>query len=163
MIGLSLVVTGIAMASVQAGLTGRIVKRVGEVPAAMTGLMIAAAACFAYAFAPYGWMVFVITTVGALQSIAYPALNALMTRQIPADAQGELQGGIASLASLANIVGPLVMTQTLAYFTAPGAPVYFPGAAFVLAALLQLAGFALLVWKRPASHATEREAVVERA
>jgi DHA1 family tetracycline resistance protein-like MFS transporter len=140
MIGVSLVATGVAMAVVQGGLTGRIVASVGETRAAFVGLSVAAAGCMAYALTPQAWTVFLITVLGALQAIAYPSLNALMTRQIPPDAQGELQGGVASLSSLANIVGPLMMTQTLAYFTAPGAPVRFPGAAFVLAASLDAFG-----------------------
>jgi DHA1 family tetracycline resistance protein-like MFS transporter len=68
-----------------------------------------------------------------------------LTRQAPGDAQGELQGAIASLSSLASIIGPLVMTQVLAFFTRPDASVPFAGAAFVLAALLNLAGVAGLL------------------
>jgi MFS transporter, DHA1 family, tetracycline resistance protein len=145
MIGLSLVATGVSMALVQAVLTGRASRRFGEVRVAMAGLGIAVVAALAYAFVPQGWMVFVITAFGSLQAVAYPALNALMTRQTPSDAQGELQGGIASLSSLANIVGPLVMTQALAFFAAPGAPIYFPGAAFILAAALNLLGLLVLL------------------
>ncbi|HEY4369829.1 MAG TPA: TCR/Tet family MFS transporter [Steroidobacteraceae bacterium] len=145
MIGLSLVATGAAMALVQMGLTGKVAKRLGEARAAMAGLTVAALACLAYAFAPYPWMVFVITAIGALQAIAYPALNALMSREIPPNAQGELQGAIASLSSIANITGPLVMTQAFAFFTAPAAPVHFPGAAFVLAAVLNATGIAMLL------------------
>ncbi len=52
--------------------------------------------------------------------------------------QGELQGGVASLYSLASIAGPLLMTQTLARFTGKGSAIYFPGAAFVVAGFLAL-------------------------
>jgi DHA1 family tetracycline resistance protein-like MFS transporter len=37
------------------------------------------------------------------------------------------------------------MTQIFAYFTAPAAPVYFPGAAFIAAALLVLTGIVVLM------------------
>lgn len=154
MIGLSLAVTGLAMAVVQGGLTGKIVRRTGETNAALLGAFMATAAALAYAFATHPWMVFVVMVIGALQAVAFPALNALMTQQIPADAQGELQGGIASLMSLASVAGPLVMTQTLAYFTAPEAPIHFPGAAFVLAAILNVVGlWVLLTTHRPPSAA----------
>jgi DHA1 family tetracycline resistance protein-like MFS transporter len=93
-------------------------------------------------------MVFVLTFLGAVQAITYPALNALMSQRVAANAQGELQGGVASLGSIANIVGPLVMTQAMAYFTASGAPAYFPGAAFVLAAAINVIGVALLLSSR---------------
>ena len=105
---------------------------------------MAVGALVAYAFITQPWMVFVLTFIGALQAITYPALNALMSKHVPANAQGELQGGVASLSSIANIVGPLVMTQTMAFYTAATAPVYFPGAAFILAASVNALGFMLL-------------------
>jgi DHA1 family tetracycline resistance protein-like MFS transporter len=148
LIGLSLVATGIAMAGAQAFLTGRLSKRIGEFGAATLGLFAAAAIALAYAFATETWMVFVLTFLGAIQAVTYPALNALMSQRVPANAQGELQGGVASLGSTANVIGPLVMTQTMAYFTAPTAPVYFPGAAFVLAAAVNLLGVGLLLAAR---------------
>ena len=152
MIGASLMVTGIAMALAQAFVTGRLVKRIGEVKAAMLGLSVGIAVAVAYALITEGWLVFPLTVIGAIQAIAYPALNALMSRNVPANAQGELQGGVASLTSLANVAGPLLMTQTLAYFTSPLAPVYFPGAAFILAALVNVAALTLLMTRRHAEH-----------
>jgi DHA1 family tetracycline resistance protein-like MFS transporter len=149
MIGASLAVTGLGMGVVQAGLTGRIVHAIGEVRAALMGLSIGAAGCLVYALIPSGWMVFPVAIVGALQAVAYPSLNALMTRQVPANAQGELQGAMSSLTSLTSIVGPLLMTQTLAKFAAPDATVHFPGAAFVLAALLNLGAVAVLLTQLP--------------
>lgn len=145
MIGLSLVATGVAMAGAQAFLTGRLSKQFGETGAAVFGLVVAAAMALAYAFITHAWMVFVLTFIGAVQAITYPALNALMSQRVPSNAQGELQGGVASLASVANIVGPLVMTQALAFFTAANAPVHFPGAAFILAAAINVAGMMLLL------------------
>jgi DHA1 family tetracycline resistance protein-like MFS transporter len=144
MIGMSLVATGIAMAGAQAFLTGRLSKRLGELNAALLGLCVAVVMSILYAFIAQPWMVFVLAFVGALQAITYPALNALMSKQVPANAQGELQGGIASLSSIANIVGPLIMTQTMAFYTAASAPIYFPGAAFILAASINALGFMLL-------------------
>jgi DHA1 family tetracycline resistance protein-like MFS transporter len=146
MIGLSLVATGVTMATVQALLVGPAVKRFGESRTAMTGLSIAAMATCGYAFVPDSWMVFVIIGLGALQALSYPALNALMTHSVPSNAQGELQGAVSSLSSLANITGPLVMTQAFAYFTAPAAPIHFPGAAFLVAALLNVIGLVVLGW-----------------
>ena len=148
MIGLSLVATGIAMAGAQAFVTGRLSKRIGEQGAAIFGLAAAAIIALAYAFITEAWMVFALTFLGAVQAITYPALNALMSQHVPANAQGELQGGVASLGSIANIVGPLVMTQAMAYFTAASAPVYFPGAAFVLAAAINFSGLVLLLVAR---------------
>ncbi len=75
-------------------------------------------------------------TFASLMGLAYPSMNGLMSRQIPATAQGELQGGVASIYSLTAILGPLVATQLFGYFTSAAAPVYFPGAPFVCSAVL---------------------------
>lgn len=151
MIGLSLVVTGVVMGTVQAGLIGRVVGRIGEARAALLGLTMSALGCLANAFAWQEWMLFVIPFLCGLQAVALPSLNALLTHRAPADAQGELQGAIGSLASMGSIIGPLVMTQVLAFFTSPAAPVQFPGAALVLAAALNLAGVAVLLMLRSAA------------
>lgn len=145
MIGLSLVATGIAMSGAQAFITGRLAKRVGEHNAAVLGFATATAMAIAYAFVTHAWLVFVYTFVGALQAIAYPALNALLSQRVPANAQGELQGAMASLGSIANVVGPFLMTQTMALFTATAASVYFPGAAFILAAAINTVALVLLL------------------
>jgi len=68
---------------------------------------------------------------------------------VRADQQGELQGAVASLTSLSSIVGPALMTQALALFASPLAPVYFPGAPFIVAAVLTLAGFVFLLVRVP--------------
>jgi DHA1 family tetracycline resistance protein-like MFS transporter len=154
MIGLTLVATGAAMALVQAFFTGRIAKRIGESAAAMLGLAFAATVNVIYGLLTQQSLVFVFAFAGALQAIAFPALNALMTRQVPPDSQGELQGGVASISSIANVLGPFVMTQTFAAFTEANAPIYFPGAAFLLASVLNLLGITVLLWRRARQPAT---------
>jgi DHA1 family tetracycline resistance protein-like MFS transporter len=72
-----------------------------------------------------------------------PNSNALMSRRIPRDAQGELQGAVASLFSLAAIVGPVLMTQLFGRFSAADSRPYVPGAAFFFAGLLAIACFAV--------------------
>jgi DHA1 family tetracycline resistance protein-like MFS transporter len=82
-----------------------------------------------------------------------------MSRRASPEQQGELQGAIASLGSIAAIVGPAIMTGAYAHFSAKGAQIHFPGASFLLAGLLDLTGLALLVWLargRPAAVAPAR-------
>ena len=83
-------------------------------------------------------------------SLAWPSINALMSQQLGPERQGELQGGLASVLGLSSIVGPFVLTETLASFSAPDAPVRFPGAAFLLAALLSFVCLCLLLAQRRA-------------
>jgi len=88
-------------------------------------------------------MVFVISTFWLLAGLTWPSLNSQLSQQIPPNAQGELQGGVASLASLAAIVAPPVMTQLLANFSSPPG-FYFPGVSFVVSAALVMLSLFLL-------------------
>ena len=150
-IGASLAFVGVLMAFTQAVLTGRIVKHLGEQRAVIIGLASGAASMLLVAFSDVGWFAYVAITAGMLQFIAYPSMNAIMSKQVPPDSQGELQGGVSSLMSLTTIVGPLLMTQILGRFSGAGAPIYFPGAAFLLAAALAI--FALLIVLRAGAKA----------
>jgi DHA1 family tetracycline resistance protein-like MFS transporter len=135
-IGASLAFVGVLMAFTQGYLTGKIVPRIGEHRAILLGVGSGVLSMVMLAFATQSWFAYVAMGAGLLQGLAYPSMNAIMSKQVPANEQGELQGGVASMMSLTTILGPLIMTQTLGRFSAPGAPIYFPGAAFVLASLL---------------------------
>ena len=97
---------------------------------------IIALTAFAFAFTP--WLVYHDhPDVSAFGGVANPAVSTITSNLTPPDdSQGELHGAVASLNALAIIISPLLMTQTLHLFSAPGAPVHFPGAAFLLAASL---------------------------
>ncbi len=137
-IGYSLMAVGISAAIVEGGLIRLILPRIGERRAVVMGVSITAVTYLAYAFVSMEWMIYFIIAFGALAGILRPALQGIMTRTIPDDAQGELQGAIASMMSLAMIFGPLIMTSVFSAFTVESAPVYFPGAAFLLGFLLVL-------------------------
>jgi DHA1 family tetracycline resistance protein-like MFS transporter len=134
MVSVGLVVVGIGQAVVQGLLVGPAIKRFGPTRTAVFGFIICAMTFAAYSLAPYGWMLFVISPFGALGSVLGPSMNQIMSARTPRNAQGELQGAIASVQSLSNMFAPLIMTQTFHYFTSPGAAAFFPGAAFALAA-----------------------------
>lgn len=68
-----------------------------------------------------------------------------MSQQIPPNAQGQLQGALASLSSVAAVLGPPLMTQLFGKFSEPAATVHFPGAPFLAAALLALTSAIILL------------------
>jgi DHA1 family tetracycline resistance protein-like MFS transporter len=138
MIGISLGVVGLVFAIVQGGLIRIIIPKLGQQRSVYVGLGLYALGLLLYAFATQGWMMFAITVVYCLGGIAGPALQGIMSSIIPPNEQGELQGGFTSLMSLASIVGPLMMNSLFAFFTKPDAPVYFPGAAMLLGAILTI-------------------------
>ena len=139
-VGGSLAFVGIIMAVSTGGLTRVLVPRLGERRAALAGFLSGAFAYLGYALATQGWMMYVSMLTWLFAGLVHPSMIAIMSRQIPANAQGELQGGIASLFSISSIAGPPLMTQLFGYFSSGQAPVYFPGAAFLCAALLAAGG-----------------------
>jgi DHA1 family tetracycline resistance protein-like MFS transporter len=143
-IGSTLVMSGVSSAIVQGTVIGRVVRRFGESACALFGLAWGALIFVCYAFAPNSWMLYPLLALSGFQGLATPSLSALMSRELGPDRQGELQGGLASTIGLSTIVGPFALTQTLAYFTGAHAIVHFPGAAFVLAAMLACVGFVLV-------------------
>ncbi len=74
--------------------------------------------------------------ISALGIITSPALQGLMSKSAADDQQGELQGAITSVRSLAVILSPLLMTRVFAASTAPASPVLLPGAPFLVSAVL---------------------------
>jgi DHA1 family tetracycline resistance protein-like MFS transporter len=142
-VGASLAFVGAVMAASQATLPRLLVPRLGEARCASLGLISAGLGFVGYAFATRGWLMFPLMTTWFFGAVVMPATNALMSHKIPPTAQGELQGGVASLYSLSSIVGPPLMTQLFGYFTSGAASVVFPGAAFICAAALTGASFVL--------------------
>ena len=80
-----------------------------------------------------------------LGGLATPAIQGIISNSVPDSEQGEIQGTIASLMSLSGIIGPLLMTATFSYFSSEQAPIYFPGAAFALSALICIIGGSLII------------------
>ncbi len=140
-IGLSLMAVGLSAAIVEGGLTRIVIPALGETRAAILGVTVGVLAYVGYGFATQGWMIYALIAFGAFGGFATPALQSIMSKSAPANAQGALQGAVGSLNGVAMIIGPVLMTQTFAAFSADGAALYFPGAPFLLAALLAALAF----------------------
>jgi DHA1 family tetracycline resistance protein-like MFS transporter len=138
LIGISLGVVGLVFAIVQGGLIRIIIPKLGQQRSVYFGLALYALGFLLYAIATQGWMMYAVTIVYCLGGIAGPALQGIMSGVVPPNEQGELQGGFTSLMSLASIVGPLLMNGIFAFFVSEKSPVYFPGAAMLLGAVLTL-------------------------
>jgi DHA1 family tetracycline resistance protein-like MFS transporter len=143
MIGVSLAVAGTVMALSQAVLVRPLVKRLGERRAALLGITIAIIGYLGFATATKGWMIFAWQTTWLFAAIVMPTTQGLLSHRVEHDAQGELQGAVASLFSLSSIVGPPLLSHLFSYFTGPSAPIQVPGAAFFASAVLALAALAI--------------------
>jgi DHA1 family tetracycline resistance protein-like MFS transporter len=138
MVGYSLAFVGFMIALVQGGLIRLVIPKIGQEKSLYTGLLLYSIGMLLFAFATEGWMMFAFCTVYCLGGIAGPALQGIISSHVPPNEQGELQGALTSLISATSIVGPLLMTNLFSYFTRPTAPVYFPGAPFLMGAVLFL-------------------------
>jgi len=138
MIGISLAVVGVLVSLVQ-GLLVRVVNpKIGNEKSVYVGLGLYTIGLVLFGLASQSWMMFAFLIPYCLGGISGPGLQAIISGTVPANEQGELQGSLTSIISITSIVGPLVMSNLFAFFTGPIAPFYFPGAPFMLAAVLML-------------------------
>lgn len=136
LIGMSLAVAGLVMSGAQAGVLPLLVRRIGERRTALVAITGGTIGFVGYATATMGWMMFAWLGTQLFAALVWPVTNALMSRRVAPDAQGELQGAVASLYSLTSILGPPLMTQLFGHFADPRASLHVPGAAFLAAAAL---------------------------
>ncbi len=134
--GLSLALVGLMAAIVQGGLTRIIIPRIGERNGAVGGLFIMAVAMMGYGLAPEGWMVYIIVVFGSLSGIAVPAIQGMISITVGDDEQGNIQGSLTSLQSVAGFTGPLFATMIFGFFISEKAPVIVPGASFFFSSAL---------------------------
>jgi MFS transporter, DHA1 family, tetracycline resistance protein len=140
MVGLTLAIVGLSSMVVQGTAIGPIVKRLGERKALLLGFVFGALGFFIYGAAPTGLWFCVGIPVMALWGVSGAATQALMTQQVAADQQGQLQGATSSVQSISQMLGPFLFTLTFAFFIGDHAPFKLPGAPFILAgALIALA------------------------
>ena len=135
-VGFSLTVVGALVGIVQGGLTRTVNKKLGNEKSAYLGLLFYTIGLTLFAFASTGWMMYVFLIPYCFGGIAGPALQSIITEHVTPNEQGQLQGGLTSLMSLTSIIGPLVMTNLFFFSTHKEAPIHFPGAPFLLGALL---------------------------
>ncbi|QMW01797.1 TCR/Tet family MFS transporter [Spirosoma foliorum] len=143
-VGLSLATIGLSFAIVQGGLSRIIIPKLGQEKSVYVGMIFSAIGFALFGFANQSWMMFAFMVVYALGGIAGPSIQGIISNQVPANEQGELQGALTSLTSTTSIFGPLIMTNLFSFFTSPAAPVYLPGAPFFLASLLIIVSASLV-------------------
>jgi len=138
MIGISLAVVGVLVSLVQGVLVRFVNPKIGNEKSVYVGLGLYTIGLVLFGLAAQSWMMFVFLIPYCLGGISGPGLQAIISGSVPANEQGELQGSLTSIISITSIVGPLVMSNLFAFFTGPIKPFYFPGAPFMLAAVLML-------------------------
>ena len=145
-IGYSLGFIGILMVFSQGYLIRIVIPALGMRWAGLVGLSFTITAFLGYTLSQTPTMAYMFMIAGALGGLAGPAMSGIASSQVGPAQQGELQGAIGSVGSLTNIISPLMMTTVFGIYTAPDAPLYFPGAPFILAAILTMMSLSLFFW-----------------
>lgn len=142
-IGLTVTLFGVLLGVTQGFLSGRAIERFGPERTALFSLMFAVPSFLVLAVAPTTAIVILGMVIGAIPGMCFPAIQQLMSARVEEDAQGELQGAVASTLSLTSVIGPPLMTGVFgAYADSTG--LFFPGAPFVLAAALMVVAISVL-------------------
>ena len=152
LVGYSLGFVGITIAVVQGGLIRIIIPKLGQERSLYIGLALYSFGYILFAFASESWMMFAFMIPYSLGGIAGPALQGIMSNQVPPNEQGELQGTLTGLMSLTAIFGPLLMTHLFSAFTGKQAYIEFPGAPFLVGAVLLSASS---VWAYRSLHSSK--------
>jgi DHA1 family tetracycline resistance protein-like MFS transporter len=146
--GVALFAVGMSAAIVQGGLLSLLIKKLGEVRLAKVGLLFAAMQFILMGLAPQGFYIYIILLVTILASAAGPALQAHVSRAVPAHKQGIAMGSLTSIGSITQVIAPFAGLSILSKFThAPGAlQTLQAGMPFFASAALQFLAYALAVW-----------------
>ena len=129
-IGYSLGAVGVLVSLVQGGLIRYTSKKLGDKKSILIGMIFSTLGLFLFSFATSGWMMYLFLVPYCLGGLATPALQSIISKQVPLNEQGEMQGTLSSLISITSFIGPLVMTSLFSVFSSSSAPFKFPGAAF---------------------------------
>jgi MFS transporter, DHA1 family, tetracycline resistance protein len=143
-VGWSLMFLGIVSAVVQSTLVRPIIARIGERRGLVFGMTVAICGHIAYGLAPSGWMIYAIGAATAVAGVAGPSIQAFITRHVPANEQGSVQGVLSGLMSLGNICAPIGAWSFAAGIAADHSW-HLPGIAFFEAALATALGLALAI------------------
>jgi MFS transporter, DHA1 family, tetracycline resistance protein len=133
-IGLSLAAFGIVTALFQGLFTGPAEKKFGPGNVVIIGLATAVIAALGYGFAPGLFAVIILVIVHGPEGFVHPMLSAIMSKAVPENAQGELQGGISSVMAVAMLLGTVFFAQVFAWFMEPNTVMQSPDVAMFVAA-----------------------------
>lgn len=159
-VGISLSFVGVCIAVGQGWLTRIMIPKLGESRSVVFGLFFNMLGFALFAIAPKGWMMYPIMALIPLSGIAGPALQSMISKNVPPQEQGELQGSLMALASLTAIAAPLFYTSLFARFSDPNVPGYFPGISYFVAAVICVVSVGL-VFLRPADIRPEAPSNIE--
>ena len=142
-VGISLAVTGVALAVVQGALVGPVVERLGEGRTALLGLTLSVLSYVLYGLADNAWVFYAAIVLSSSGGLVAPSVQGAISSRVAPEEQGLLQGALAGINNLANVVAPLLTAGLFAYVVSRSTPFGFAAISLFLCALIEFS--ALLV------------------
>ena len=134
MVGATLAVFGLIAGGFQGFLTGPAAKRFGEWNLAFFGLICATLVLTGYGFVTGLAGVIALMILHGPEGFVHPLMTSMLTKKVPEDAQGELQGGISAVTNVAMLFGTVFFAWTFGHFMADGRAWQSPDVAYWIAA-----------------------------
>ncbi|MGZ3370517.1 MAG: TCR/Tet family MFS transporter [Caulobacteraceae bacterium] len=144
-VGLFLGATGVASIVVQMVLVRPIVKALGERRTMLAGLVCGVLGFAIYALAPTSLLFWCGLPVFALIGLVQPTSQSLMSRRVPGNEQGRLQGAMSGIQSITGLIGPSLYTMVFAWAITGGKGLNLPGLGILVAAGLAFLALLLAV------------------
>lgn len=139
LIGYSLTFLGVMSIVVQSWLVGVFSKRMQDKSMIVLGIILSTTGLSLIAFSNFVWLLIPALILHVLGNVYRAGFQSMISSLVPKNEQGELQGSLGSIMSLATIISPPLMTMSFSYFTSHNTlGLYFPGMPYLIAALLTL-------------------------
>ena len=133
MVGLTLAIFGLIAGGFQGFLTGPAAARFGEWRIALFGMVCATLVLFGYGVVGSLGAVVALMILHGPEGFVHPLMTAMLTKRVPEDAQGELQGGISAVTNVAMLFGTVFFAFLFGHFMADGRAWQSPDVAYLVA------------------------------
>jgi DHA1 family tetracycline resistance protein-like MFS transporter len=149
-IAVLLMVLGGGNIVIQSLVSGWAARRLGERGAVILGMMLGVVGFAALGLAPTAPLFWAAMVVVMFSSIAFPNLSSMLSQRVGVDQQGQLQGALAILFGLAQLIGPIVFSNVFAWSIGAGKAWHEPGLSLMVGAALTAMGVVMAVlYARP--------------
>jgi MFS transporter, DHA1 family, tetracycline resistance protein len=118
MVGLTLAIFGLIAGGFQGFLTGPLSARFGEWRLALFGMVCAVLVMLGYGLVGSLVGVVALMILHGPEGFVHPLMTAILTKRVPEDAQGELQGGLSAVMNVAMLFGTVAFTWIFGHFWA---------------------------------------------
>jgi DHA1 family tetracycline resistance protein-like MFS transporter len=112
-VGTAFAITGIVSAFCQVAVTGPLSKKFGEARVLAAGMAVTTICASLQPFSIGGWMIVTLLAISAFgQSVAWPNVSALLSRNVDWEHQGQYLGLNNATGAAARLVGPSIAAIT---------------------------------------------------